>query len=122
MVASEYMWVKLLKKWGGYEAGQTIRLGRSKGESRIVAGIAEEAKEPKPVETATLTPKAETAVLDRKAKAEAKAEAKAKARAEAEKKAKSEAEEKAKVEVEEKVEEKEVEPDNRKGYDNGWRK
>ena len=118
MVASEYMWVKLLKKWGGYEEGQTIRLGRSKGEGRIVAGIAEEANEPKPVETATLVPKAETAMLKRNAKVEAKA----KAKAEAEKKAKSEAEEKAKVEVEEKVEEKEVEPDNRKGYNNGWNK
>ena len=118
MVASEYMWVKLLKKWGGYEEGQTIRLGRSKGEGRIVAGIAEEANEPKPVETATLVPKAETAMLKRNAKAEAKA--KAKAEAEAEKKAKEDAEEKAKVEEE--VEEKKVEPENKKGDHYGWNK
>jgi colicin import membrane protein len=97
-----YIYLKMVKKWGGFKVGDIVRFGRSKGEARIAAGDGELVKRQRAVnepvvETAVAVPKAERAVVDRKATDNAKDEAKARAdaKAEAEKKAKAEAEKKA---------------------------
>ena len=101
-MAAKYIFLKLVKNWGGYKVGDVIRFGYNKGMGRIENGEGVQVKKQKavnwsPVETAAVSPQTctgipptETATLDIKAKADAKAEAKAKA----EKKAKADAKDK----------------------------
>jgi len=70
-MASEYIYVKLIKSWGGFKKDDIVRFGRSKGEGRIAKGEGIEVEpqnavnapmgKPKTVETATIEPKVETA-------------------------------------------------------------
>ncbi|KKM55109.1 hypothetical protein LCGC14_1552960 [marine sediment metagenome] len=135
MFNSKYIYLKMLKKWGGFQVGDVVRFSRTKGEGRITSGDGELVKkqqavnDPVPekkntkIETAMHTPKSENAMLDTKAspdaKAKAKAEADEKADAEAKAKAKNEAKAKADAEAKAKNEGK----DDKKGKDHGnWRK
>lgn len=112
-MASEHIYVKLIKKWGHYKVGDVVRFGRGKGLARISAEEGVQVKKQKAVndpivETATSIPhsctgigETEEAVQAIKAKADAKANAKAaadvKAQAEADAKAKADADAKAKA-------------------------
>lgn len=70
---SEYIYVKLIKKWGGFKVGDVVRFGTNKGEGRIAKGEGirvekqDAVNEPKrargrpKIETATMKPKSETA-------------------------------------------------------------
>ncbi|KKN06777.1 hypothetical protein LCGC14_1073830 [marine sediment metagenome] len=70
---SEFIYVKLIKKWGGFKVGDIVRFGTSKGEGRIAKGEGIKVEkqvavnEPKRArgrpksETATMKPKSETA-------------------------------------------------------------
>ena len=113
MFNSKYIYLKMLKKWGGFQVGDVVRFSRTKGEGRITSGDGELVKkqqavnDPVPekkntkIETAMHTPKSENAMLDTKASPDAKA----KAKADAEAKAKNEGK------------------DDKKGKDHGnWRK
>lgn len=131
MFKSQFMWVKILKKWGGFKQGDVVRFGRTKGERIVERGEGEVVKKQQAVndpviETATATLPTENAMVNRKAEADAKA--KAKARAEAEEKLKAEAKAKEKAEAEEKTKSKdEVKADdrsrdNRKGKSDDRRK
>jgi colicin import membrane protein len=100
-MASEHIYVKMIKKWGGFRVGDVVRFGRTKGEARIRAGEGEQVKRQRVVnEPAAI----EMAMLDTKAKPDAKAQAakaaaEAKAKAEADAKAQAEADAKAKAEA-----------------------
>jgi hypothetical protein len=86
MFKSKYIYVKLTAKWGGFQVGDVIRFGRSKGLVRIEAGdgievkkqaaVNDPVKEPV-VESAIATPKAEKAVVNRTPSANAKEDIKA---------------------------------------------
>lgn len=66
-----YIWLKMTKDWGGFEIGEIVRFGTSKGEGRIANGEGVQVKPPKSVErpkkkgtkieTATMKPEKETA-------------------------------------------------------------
>lgn len=69
---SEYIYVKLIKKWGGFKVGEVVRFGVNKGEGRIAKGEGIKVEKPKSVEkpkkrgrpkveTATIKPEKETA-------------------------------------------------------------
>ena len=80
---SEYIYVKLLKKWGGFKVGDVVRFGTSKGEGRIAKGEGIKVEKPKEIETAAMKRAAAVDVkakLKKKADAEKKAKAKAKAK------------------------------------------
>ena len=83
-MANKFMYVKLIKKWGGFKAGDVIRFGLTKGQSRVDQGLGVEVPKqpavngPEPEDEARAIAKAKAA-----AKAKAKADAKAKAKAEA---------------------------------------
>jgi hypothetical protein len=91
-MAGKYIYVKLIKEWGGYRVGDVIRFGYSKGIGRIEKGEGVQVKKQQAVndpiiETATVNPQSctgipetETAILDIRAKADAKAKAKAEAK------------------------------------------
>lgn len=97
---SKYIYVKLIKKWGGFKVGDVVRFGTNKGEGRIKAGIGELVEKQRAVndppikrvpraETAMAPPAGENAAIPPKIDADAKAKARAdakKARAKAEKK------------------------------------
>ena len=102
---SEYIYVKLIKKWGGFGVGDIVRFGTSKGEGRIAKGEGVKVEKPKEIETAAMK---RAAGVDVKAKLKAKADAKkaAKEKAVAESKAKAEAEKKAKAKAKAKSKEK----------------
>lgn len=85
---SEYIYVKLLKKWGGFKAGDVVRFGTSKGEGRIVKGEGVKVEKPKEIETAAMR---RTAAVDAKAKLKAKADAKQKPKEKADAEAKAKA-------------------------------
>jgi len=82
-MAEKYMYVKLIKEWGGYQVGDIVRFGWNKGEGRVTAGegvqvpkqraVNDPPEPPKPeppkielpeVETATAEPEAEKAVVE----------------------------------------------------------
>ena len=88
---SEYIYVKLLKKWGGFAIGEVVRFGVNKGEGRIAKGEGVKVEKPKAakereipkkekpkVETASIKPKAETAEVTPKIEAKKKANVKKK--------------------------------------------
>ena len=93
---SEYIYVKLLKKWGGFAIGEVVRFGVNKGEGRIAKGEGVRVEEPKEIETAAMK---RAAAVDVKAKLKAKAEAEQAAKEKAAAEAKADAEKKTKVDV-----------------------
>jgi len=108
-MSGKYIYIKLIKEWGGFRAGDVIRFGASKGHARIKKGEGVQVAKQRAVNGPEPKDEArDKAYSEAKAKAEAeakaKADAKAKAKAEAEAKAKAEAEAKAKAEAEAKAE------------------
>jgi len=44
-MTKEFMYVKLTKYWGGFNAGDVVRFGYGKGESRVAEGFGKEVPE-----------------------------------------------------------------------------
>jgi hypothetical protein len=65
----KYIWIKLLKNYGSFKAGDIVRYGDSKGRPIIAKGFGEEVPEQKAVndtitEPVRVAPVVETAVID----------------------------------------------------------
>ena len=91
---SEYIYVKLIKKWGGFSVGDVVRFGVSKGEGRIAKGEGVKVEKPKEIETAAMK---RAAAVDVKTKLKAKADVKQAAKEKAAAEVKADAEKKAKA-------------------------
>lgn len=84
--------LRLLKKYGNYEAGSVVDFGERKGRPLVESGMAVEvSKKEKKIVVKPKKKKIETASMNRKAEADAKAKVKAEADAEAKAKAKPKA-------------------------------